>query len=241
MTQSVTDPQPTSTRDWGGPAPAYPPGSRLALLALIAVPAILVAVVLAVLTGWWWLAAVLLVAWVVKTIADGWGRDRFMLKMIGARPMSGDEAPRLRNIVDGVASDLGMAPPDLYEIAQGGPNALVRRGGPGVIAVTSSLVEGYTRTEQEAVVAHCLLRMRRPDFLYSNLAARWSDLGAGLAPRVGFTDDLRAVALTRYPPALASALEKADPKVKRYTPLWFAAIAPSHEDTAARAAALADL
>lgn len=228
--------------DWEGPQPVYRASEKVALLALILVPALLVALVLAVLTGWWWLALLLVVLWVLKTIADGWSRDPLMLKRIGARPLPADAAPRLHNIVSGLAGDLGVAAPALHVIPDGGPNAFVRRGGAGgVLAVTRSLVDGYTRTEQEAVVAHCLLRILRDDFVYSNLAARWSDLGAGLAPRVGIAGDVQAAGLTRYPPALASALEKADPSVKRYTPLWFAAKSPSHDDTNDRAAAVAGL
>lgn len=239
---AIEDTSVRARAEWHGVRTAYPATSKAALVALIVVPALLVALVLAVLTGWWWLAPVLLVAWGAKIAIDGWSRDPVMLKRIGARPLRPDEAPRLRNIVSGLAADLGVQPPDVYVVASGGPNAFVRRGGAGgVLAVTQSLVESYTRTEQEAVVAHCLLRMHRRDFVYANLAARWSDLGAGLAPRVGTADDIEAAALTRYPPALASALGKADPNIKRYTPLWFAAISPSHEDTAARAAALADL
>ena len=228
--------------DWSGPAAGYEVGRKVALIALIVVPSLLVALVLAVLTGWWWLAAVLLVAWALKTVADGWSRDPVMLKRIGARPLDPEEAPRLRNLVTGLAADLGIPPPDIYLIEGGGPNAFVRRGGRGgVLAVTASLLDTCTRTEQEAVVAHCLVRMRDRSFLYSNLAARWSDLGAGLGPRVGAAQDVQTVAVTRYPPALVSALQKADPKIKRYTPLWFAAVSPSHDDTAARAAAVADL
>lgn len=238
----VQETRPSAGAGWEVAPPSYPAATKAALAALIAIPALLVALVLAVLTGWWWLALVLLVGWGLKTAIDGWSRDPLMLKMIGARPLRTEESPRLRNIVVGLAGDLAVAAPDIYLIPKGGPNAFIRRGGrAGLFAVTQSLVESYTRTEQEAVVAHCLLRMHRQDFLYANLAARWSDLGAGLAPRVGTADDVRAAALTRYPPALASALEKADPKVKRYAPLWFAAVAPSHDDTHERAAAVADL
>lgn len=242
MSIAVEGNKPASRPDWEAPPPVYPASSKAGLLALIAVPALSVALVLALLTGWWWIAVILLVLWGLKTAADGWSRDPLMLKRIGAQPLGPADAPRLYNIVAGVAADLGAPAPDIYVIAQGGPNAFVRRGGRrGVLAVTRALVEDCTRTEQEAVVAHCLLRMNRSDFLYSNLAARWSDLGAGLAPRVGVADDVQAAALTRYPPALSSALEKADPKVKRYTPLWFAAISPSHDDTMRRAAAVSEL
>ncbi len=239
---AVEDAKVRARAEWHGVRPAYPATRKVALVALIVVPALSVALVLAVLTGWWWLAPVLLGAWAVKIAVDAWSSDPLMLKRIGARALGSDEAPRLRNIVTGLAADLGVAPPEVYVISSGGPNALVRRGSAGgVMAVTRSLVESYTRTEQEAVVAHCLLRMHGRDFVYANLAARWSDLGAGLAPRVGVADDIEAAALTRYPPALVSALEKADPNIKRYTPLWFVAISPSHDDTAVRVAVLMDL
>ena len=110
-----------------------------------------------------------------------------------------------------------------------------------MIAVTKSLLDAYTRTELEAVVAHCLLRLHSASFVYSNLAARWSDLGAGLAPRVGRADDVAACALTRYPPALAAALTKADARIKRYAPLWFTSGAPSHQPTAERVALISEL
>lgn len=239
---AVQEVNPGSQPDWGVQRPSYPVAHKAGLVALIVLPALCVALVLSVFTGWWWLGAVVAAAWAVKTAVEGWTRDPLMLKMLGARPLAAEEAPRLANIVTGLAGDLGMHPPRLYLIEDGGPNALVRKGGPGgTLAVTRGFLDAYTRTEQEAVVAHCLARMQRGDFVYSNLAARWSDLGAGLAPRVGTAEDGLAAAVTRYPPALQSALEKADARVKRYTPLWFAAASPSHDDTSARAAALADL
>lgn len=229
-------------RDWAVPDPGYPQKDRVALIALIVVPALLVALVLAVLTGWWWLAAVLLGVWGLKTFADAKLRDPVMLRRLGARPLGPKEGTRLRNIAAGLASDLGEEAPQLFVIPQGGPNAWVHAGGSGgLLAVTASLLDSYTRTELEAVVAHCLCRIHSRDFLYSNLAARWSDLGAGLAPRIDAVDDGRAVALTRYPPGLAAALQKADGQIARYAPLWFVATAPSHEPVAQRVAAVSDL
>lgn len=233
---------PPSGPAWEAPEDPYPPTDRLALLALIFIPAILVAVVLAVLVGAWWVAAVLIVLWAIKTWLDASGRDPVMLRRLGARALAAHEAPRLRNIAEGVARDLKVPAPSLYVLPGGGPNAFVRSTGPGgLIAITQALLDTYTRTELEAVVAHCLLRIRSESFVYSNLAARWSDLGAGLAPRVGAGDDIAACALTRYPPALAGALAKADGKVKLYTPLWFASEAPSHQPTAERIAAISQL
>lgn len=239
----AVDAEVTSTpRDWEVPDPGYPLKDRLALFALITVPAVLVALVLAVLIGWWWLAAVLLGLWALKTLADAKLKDVVMLRRLGARPLGSGEGARLRNISSGLAADLGVEAPELLVVPEGGPNAWVRAaGGGGVLAVTASLLETYTRTELEAVVAHCLARIQAPDFVYSNLAARWSDLGAGLAPRIGAAHDARAVAMTRYPPGLASALQKADGRIAKYSPLWFVADAPSHQPAAERIAAVSDL
>ena len=242
MVQTADTKSVTQVQDWAVPDPGYPMRDRAALVALIVVPAVLVALVLAVLTGWWWLAGVLLVLWALKTFADAKLKDRVMLRRLGARPLAPEEGARLRNIAAGLAADMKVPAPELFLIGQGGPNAWVRAGGPGgVLAVTASLLDVYTRTELEAVVAHCLTRMHGPDFVYSNLAARWSDLGAGLAPRIGEVHDGRAVALTRYPPGLAAALQKADGKIVHYAPLWFVADAPSHQAVAERIAAVSDL
>lgn len=224
------------------PAPGYPRRERAALVGLVTVPALLVAVVIGMFTGWWWSTILLTALWAFKTLVDARLKDPVMLRRVEARPLAPGERARLRNIVSGVAHDLRVAEPELFVIPGGGPNAWVRAGGRGgILALTSSLLDTYTRTELEAVVAHCMTRIHAADFVYSNLAARWSDLGAGLAPRIGLVHDARAVALTRYPPALAAALQKADGQVARYAPLWFAADAPSHQPTAERVAAVADL
>lgn len=228
--------------DWEGPSTAYPARDRVALFALIWVPALSVALVLAVLTGYWWVGAVLVGVWALKTFAEARVTDRIMLRRLGAAPLPAHAAPRLENLVTGIAGDLGVGIPRLYVLADGGPNALVASGaGSGLLAFRQSLLDDFTRTELEAVVAHCLLRLHSGDFVYSNLAARWSDLGAGLAPRVGTADDVRAASFTRYPPALAAAITKCDPKVARYAPLWFVADAPSHDRSDDRAASVADL
>ncbi|MDP9068768.1 MAG: M48 family metalloprotease [Actinomycetota bacterium] len=242
---STTSVAPAARRrlpDWGAPDPVYPRRNRTALLALVTLPALLVALVIGVLTGLAWLAALLAGAWVLKTCGDAFARDPLMLRMLRARRIDPGEAPRLQNVARGLAGDLGVPPPHLYLIPDGGANALVRKGGRGgVIAVTSSLLEHFTRTELEAVIAHCLARLHSAYFVYSNLAARWTDLGAGLAPRVGTSDDVRAAALTRYPPALVAALQKSDPRIKRYAPLWFVADAPSHDPIDVRVAAISEL
>jgi hypothetical protein len=58
---------------------------------------------------------------------------------------------------------------------------------------------------------------------------------------VGSGDDVAAAAVTRYPPALASAIEKADPRGGKCGPLWFVPDKPLGRTPAERVDALGDL
>lgn len=151
---------------------------------------------------------------------------RRALKESGARPMSDDEQPRFRNIADGLAERLSLGPVDLYVIDRAGDNALCCKLERPTIAATRTLLETYTRTEVEAVVAHCLVRFRTAGH-------------RGVV--VGSADDVRASALTRYPPALASAIEKAAPYRGRYAGFYLVADDPSHRPAADRVTAILDL
>jgi hypothetical protein len=135
------------------------------------------------------------------------------LREAGARKVSGDEQPRLHNIASGLAERLRLGPVDLYVIDKGGPNALAGRTDRPVVAVTSSLLTTFARTELEAVVAHCLVRHR--------------SAGRKGVP-IGYSDDVRAVALTRYPPALIAAIRKAEPYTGRSAPFYLVGEGPTH-------------
>jgi hypothetical protein len=143
----------------------------------------------------------------------------------------------LLNLASGLASDLGMKTPRVLVSPEQGANAFVV---PGVIVVTEDLLSQYTRTELEAVIAHCLVRLRDGGLGWAVTAA-----GTGghsrVAPRVDERVDARTAALTRYPPALASAIRKASPRRGRTAALWFVAHDSSHAPAEQRAAALLDL
>lgn len=157
---------------------------------------------------------------------SGKGLTRRALRDAGAQPVPGSKVPRLHNIAAGLAERLKLGPVDLYVIATGGPNALAGRIDRPCVAVTQSLLDDYTRTELEAVVAHCLVRHR--------------DAGRK-GVRVGYSDDVRAVALTRYPPALVAAIRKADPHRGSYGGFYLVADGPTHRPAAERVEALEDL
>ena len=163
------------------------------------------------------------------------------LKSVGARPAEGSELPRARNLVTGLASDLGAPAPELWMISTpaGGPNALVTWGSVPVIAVTSDFEETFTRTECEAVLTHCLVRIASGE-------ARSTTLRSGFGPfcpsgTEPARADLETVARTRYPPALISALTKAGPQQGAFAALWFAPEAGGDVSVSRRADALRDL
>jgi hypothetical protein len=129
------------------------------------------------------------------------------LKSIGARPVGAGEQPRLMNMVAGLSTDLSIPVPAVCVLEGGGPNAFVIGGRKPRLGVTTSLLDTYTRTELEAVIAHCLGRI--------------VSAGRGTVGPIHLGDDIRAAALTRYPPALASAFRKAIPQSDRGGARWF--------------------
>ena len=150
---------------------------------------------------------------------------RALADAAAARVEPSDEA-RLLNIVTGFSERLGLGGVDTYVIEGAGANALAGRTERPVVAVTRALLDGYARTELEAVVAHCLVRHKE---------------AGKRGVTVGYSDDVRAVALTRYPPALVSAIEKAEPYRGRFAALYMVAEGPTHRPTNERAQALNDL
>ena len=147
------------------------------------------------------------------------------LKDAKAASLDADSYPRARNIIEGLAERVGVTDVDAYSF-DGPPNAFTGRSDRVVVALSSELLRDFTRTELEAVVAHCLVR---------------AGAAGKRATRVGYADDVRAVALTRYPPALASALEKATPYSGRFASLYLVADSPSHRPVPERVAALQEL
>ena len=165
----------------------------------------------------------------------------FALRSVAARALPPDEQPRLHNIAAGLASDLRTEVPSLFVIERGGPNAMACRARGGAIAITRSLLDTFTRTELEAVVAHCLYRLTSKEIDHASYGLALGPLGRTMIPRVGYDDDVRAASLTRFPPALAAAVEKAEPALGRFRPLWFVAKDRSHRDPSERATAIRDL
>ena len=155
----------------------------------------------------WLVALVVLVAIAVAAfLAQRSIAAKRAVATLGAREVTADEQPRLTNMVEGLASDLGVAPPVVKVLDGEDANAFVLGGRSPQIGVTEGLLASYTRTELEAVVAHCLMRVQS---------------GKKVAGPASLADDRASVGLTRYPPALASALRKAGPRPERSGVRWF--------------------
>lgn len=143
-----------------------------------------------------------------------WAAEGVVLRRSGARPVEPGDHPRLHNVVDGLCVVNGVDRPDLYVIDDPASNAFVIGRSPdhAALALTRGLLDTMSRVELEAVVAHELSRVKDHEILPDTLAvtlpvtARLVHLGAGWGhePRT----DLAAVAMTRFPPALAAALTK---------------------------------
>ncbi|HYP24211.1 MAG TPA: M48 family metalloprotease [Actinomycetota bacterium] len=175
---------------------------------------------------------------IVWTVSNS---GRGMLRRSGAVPVVPGSAPRLENIVEGLASKTKLPAPELWLIRDDAPNALVCFTRRPAIAMTSGLVEGYTRTELEAVVAHCFVRLAVTATPLARTMLALSTISSAFGVPVGDRDDVRAAAVTRYPPALASAVTKASPRSGRGASFWFVADDGMHVPAAERSKALLDL
>jgi hypothetical protein len=162
-------------------------------------------------------------------------------RVLSLRRLSNKESARAHNVAHGLASDLRMRPPSLYVISKGAPNALVFFDPAPALALSERLLESFARTELEAVVAHCLIRLRDTAVRRAMVAVWLGRRAHRLAPDVGLVDDVRTCALTRYPPALASALQKLEPRDPRFGPLWLVGAAAPHRSVDVRVADILDL
>ena len=149
------------------------------------------------------------------------GGDRIVASRVGGRAAHPNVDARLCNLVEGLATTAGVRPPRVVVVDSTGLNALAAgtSSSHGFLAVTSGLLAELERIELEAVVAEQLWRIRHDQVLPGTVLAATVGLGRALGlervaldPDSDVAADQGAITLTRYPPALASALEKIDSK-----------------------------
>lgn len=184
--------------------------------AFAAGPAVVVGLVLGLAVGW--IAGV--VAFVVVAAAlGGWARmggDRVVASRLRGRPADPRIDARLWNLVEGLSTGAGVRQPRLLVIDHPGLNALAAgsRRGRGLVAVTAGLLTELDRIELEAVLAEQLWLIRHDEVVPSTVLAATFGVGRALALGADHDNaaDQGAISLTRYPPALASALDKIESK-----------------------------
>jgi len=184
---------------------------------LVVVIAVLAGAVVGVLVEWWvgLLLAVLLAAaaWFVVVVPRLRQAQDRALRLVGP-VREADEAADARfiNLVEGLAPTAGLPRPRCFVADDPSVNLLALGQDPrqGCIVATSGLLQGMSRMELEAVVAHAIVRLRDGGTIAATLAVSLTGGRGPLANALGAPDlatvDLEAVRLTRFPPALASAL-----------------------------------
>ncbi len=159
--------------------------------------------------------------------------EAIALARSGARPADPVAHARLHNLVDGLCATSGLPSPRLHVIDDEAPDAFAVGRDPrrAALAVTTGLLERLDRVQLEGVIAHELSHVKSGDTLVATLAVtlvgalRFPSL-VDRAMRVVLPThrealaDVAGVAMTRYPPGLASALValRDDPAVLRSAP-----------------------
>ena len=170
----------------------------------------------------WWIGPILGLAVAAAIVAQRVSTAyRRLLAALGAAPARPDDHARFHNIVQGLSLAASVGEPDLYVVDDPGRNAAaVAYGQWSAVVATSGLLSAVDRIALEAVVAECLVRLGNGDAEAATLGSSLfspllggplGPLGAiGLDRLLADDRDLRAdqaaVALTRYPPGLSSAL-----------------------------------
>jgi heat shock protein HtpX len=199
--------------------------NRRRALLLTIVPAAVVAAIFVVLGI---VAIGLVVGIVIAVVALGLGiaaylfAPRALASRLETVPANPDEHARLYNVVEGLCLAWGLPQPELRLLVDPAPNAIAIGRSPddSVIICTTGLVDSLDRMELEAVLAHELAHVRNLDVLSGSVAANTIGYLALMSPRAGIAllrrsgaaresyADRASVGLTRYPPAMISALEK---------------------------------
>lgn len=200
----------------------------VAAAAVVGLPVVVLGILITVITGATVVAVsglVVGVALAALTTVPAWQHaEERSLALVFPRDADPVDHARLFNLVEGLCTGAGVVRPRLFVVQSPSLNAMTlgRDARHGCLVVTEGLLASLTRIELEAVVAHELVHLAAGDtagptvalaLFGSSGAARLSRVAAAVVARQVPPDreslaDLAAVALTRYPPGLASALER---------------------------------
>ena len=107
--------------------------------------------------------------------------DKIVLKMYGAKVVTGQEAPQLHAMVDRLRQRAGLPMPVLAITPAEQPNAFATGRSPehAVVAVTTGILKYMPQDELEGVIAHELAHIKNRDMLITTVAA-------GIAGAIGY-------------------------------------------------------
>lgn len=110
---------------------------------------------------------------VAMNVGAYWFSDRIVLRMYGAREVTGADAPGLHAAVRRLAVSAGIPMPKVYIIPSDSPNAFATGRNPehAAVAATEGIMRLLPQDELEAVLAHELGHVRNRDILVSTVAA----------------------------------------------------------------------
>ncbi|MFV0317783.1 MAG: hypothetical protein ACK5O2_12585 [Microthrixaceae bacterium] len=186
-------------------------GAVLVVVANVVVGLLVAVAIMVIGAGAWALYVQSAMAGAADAVLDGLGTE-----------VGPGEHESLRNALDGVAILTGVKVPTLRVLVGDSANAMAIQGldEDSTVVVTSALLDGCRVVEAEALAAELLCRVRDGSARYLALA---SGLPAAVRSAAGITEasvaaaigeqravhgDADAVSVTRYPPALQSALER---------------------------------
>jgi heat shock protein HtpX len=116
-------------------------------------------------------------------LAQWYFSDKIVLWTSGAKIVSKEQYPRLHNIVENLASKIGIPRPRVAIVNSTVPNAFATGKSPksSLVAVTSGILELLDDGELEAVIGHELTHVRNRDVLVLTLASVFSTVAWYLA------------------------------------------------------------
>ena len=109
----------------------------------------------------------------VLSVSSYFYGDRLVLASTRAREVSAEEAPRLHNVVEGLAIAAGVSKPRVWVVPEQAPNAFATGRNPehSSIAVTEGLLQMMNRVELEGVIGHEMSHIQDRDILLGTVVA----------------------------------------------------------------------
>ena len=114
-----------------------------------------------------------LIVAVVMSVGSYLYGDRIVLASTRAKEVSPAEAPRLHNLVEGLAIAAGIPKPRVWIVPERAPNAFATGRDPehSHVAVTQGLLESMNRVELEGVLGHEMAHVADRDILVGTVVA----------------------------------------------------------------------